>query len=310
MDRISKKLKKILVATDFSTASEFALLRAVELAKINDAEITVLHIVEKKNIDKLLDKYLAKLLPGSLWLTTEEYYLNLLNEKIDSLGNQNIKKMILPQGKPPKKILYYANKFKFDLLVIGAHSDYSIRDTFVGTTAEYISDKTKCPVLIIKNKPSKFYNNILVPINFSRASKDALNLTMRLFSEKKIEMLHIGDYEYEILLKQEEKEENISKNKLIKLKKAILLYLEDKMSKFKKSIKMKKQKLSYTIDLGYPAPIILKEAEKKNKDLIVMGTRGHGKIHYLFKGRVAHAVLRETKKDILFVPPKINDNTE
>lgn len=304
MDRI----KKILVATDFSSTSEFALLRAVELAKINDAEITLLHMIEKKNIDKLLDKYLAKLLPGSLWLTTEEYYLNLLDEKIDSLGKKNIKRIILPQGKVPKKILSYANKFKFDLLVIGAHGDYSIRDTFVGTTAEYISDKTKCPVLIIKNKPGKFYNNILVPIDFSRASKDALNLAMRLFPDKKIEMLHIGDYEYENLLKKEEIEENISTNKLTKLKKAILLYLEDKMSKFKKSIKKQKQKLSYTIDLGYPAQLILKEAEKKNKDLIIMGTRGHGKIHYLFKGKVAHAVLRETKKDILFVPPIIKSN--
>lgn len=305
MNTINRKLKKILVATDFSSTAEFALRRAIELAKVNNAKITVLHIIEKKNMDNLLDKYLTKLLPGSLWLTTEEYYLNLLTKKINSVANHqiNIKKIILPKGKPANKILSYANKLKFDLLVIGAHGKYSIRDTFVGTTAEYISSKTKCPVLIIKNKPNKFYNNILVPIDFSQASKNALNLAMCLFPDKKIEMLHIGDYEYENLLQKEAQEENIPKNKLIKLKKVLLSYLTDKMDKFKKSIKTQKHKLTYTLDLGYPAPIILKESERKNKDLIVMGTRGHGKVHYLFKGRVSHVVLRETIKDILLVPP-------
>lgn len=305
MERFSK-LKKILVATDFSNSSEFALIRAMEIAKTSNAEITFLHIVEKKNIDEVLDKYLGKLLPGALWLTTEEYYQSLLQEKINSFGNKNIniRLMILPKGKPPVKILSYANKNKFDLLVIGAHGRYSIRDTFVGTTAEYIAKKTKCPVLIIKNKPVKSYNKILVPIDFSQPSKNALNSAIQLFPKATIEMLHIGDYEYENLLRKEAKEENISRTKLNNLKKAILFYLEDKMKKFVKSIKKKQQILSSYIDLGYPAPIILKESETKNRDLIVMGTQGHGKMHYLFMGRVAHAVLRETTKDILLVPPK------
>ena len=102
----------------------------------------------------------------------------------------------------------------------------------------------------------------------------------------------------------EERKENIPKHKLIKLRKAVFLYLEDKIKKFIKSAGKKHQKLSYSIDLGYPGPVILKEAEKKNRDLIIMGTQGHSRMHYLFIGRVAHLVLRETKKDILLVPPK------
>lgn len=306
MANISKKLKKILVAIDFSESSDFALSRAVELAKANNAEITILHVIEKKHLDELLDNYLSKILPESLWLTTEEYYLNLLQEKINSLSTQNlkIKKVIISKGKPPVKVLYYAKKNKFDLLVIGAHGKYSIRDSFVGTTAEYIAAKTKCPVLIIKNKPVKSYSKILVPIDFSAPSKNALNSALQLFSNASIELLHIGDHEYENLLKQEIKKENIPKNKLIKLRKAVFFYLEDKMKKFIKSVGKKHQKLSCSIDLGYPGPIILKESAKKNRDLIAMGTQGHGKMHYLFMGRVAHAVLRETEKDILLVPPK------
>lgn len=303
MVRLNKNLKKILVATDFSNMSDFAIARAIELAKVNNAEITLLHIVEKKNMDEVLDRYLAKILPDSLWLTTEKYYLNLLQDKINSYRNQKItiKSMVIPQGKVPLKILSYANKNKFDLLVIGAHGKYTIRDSFVGTTAEYIADKTKCPVLIIKNKSSNSYKKILAPTDFSQASKNALESAIALFPATSIEILHVGDYEYENLLK---KEENISRNKLVKLKKAISFYLEDKMKKFIKSLRKKQHKISFSIDLGYPAPIILKNAEKKNMDLIVMGTQGHHKRHYLFIGRVSHAILRETTKDIFLMPPK------
>lgn len=304
MANISKKLKKILVAIDFSESSDFALSRAVELAEANNAELTIVHAVDKKHIDEILDNYLGKILPGSL--TTEGYYLKLLQEKINSLNNQKLKinKVIISKGKPPIKIVYYAKKNKFDLLVIGAHGKYSIRDSFVGTTAEYIADKTKCPVLIIKNKPVHSYDKILIPIDFSNASKNALNCALQLFSNATIELLHVGDYEYENLLKKEEDEENIPKNKIIKLRKAIVLYLEDKMKKFIKSVGKKHQKLSCSIDLGYPTPIILTKAEKKNRNLLIMGTQGHSRIHYLFMGRVAHGVLRETTKDILLVPPK------
>jgi len=125
---ISAKSLKNFRGNRFIRSSDFALSRAVELAKANNAELTILHVVEKKHIDELLDNYLSKILPGSLWLTTEEYYLNLLQEKINSLNNQKLKinKVIISKGKPPVKILYYAKKNKFDLLVIGAHGKYSI----------------------------------------------------------------------------------------------------------------------------------------------------------------------------------------
>ena len=88
---MNRKLKKILVATDFSETSEYALSRAIELAKINHAELTLLHVIEKKNIDELLDNFLGKILPDSLWLSTEEYYLNLLQEKINALACHKLK---------------------------------------------------------------------------------------------------------------------------------------------------------------------------------------------------------------------------
>lgn len=302
---VTKKLRKILVATDLSELSDYALLRAVALAKANHAELTILHVIEKKQVDELLDDFLAQLLPKTMWIKTEEYYQNLLDEKAALHRKQGFKinKIIIPKGKPAIKILTYAKRKKFDLLVIGSHGNLSIRDLLVGTNAEYIAEKTSCPVLIVKNKPDYFYNRILVPVDFSNPCKNALKSAVNLFPEATIDLLHAGDYEFKHLLKREEGERKISKVKLNTLRKALINYLESKMKDFSRSAGVKHRKISLMADIGYPGPIILAEAEKKTRNLIIMGTQGHDKKHYLFKGRVTHAILRETTKDVLLFPP-------
>jgi nucleotide-binding universal stress UspA family protein len=304
---VTAKIKNILVAIDFSENSDFALSRAIELARKNNARLTVLHVIEKKNMDIFLDNTLDKLLPKGLWLKTEEYLESRLQEKIQLFSSRGMvmDHEVIPRGKPAVKILQYAKRNKTDLLIIGAHGKYSLRDTFVGTTAEYIAERTGCPVLVVKNNPQSFYQNILVPTDFSDASRKALGLSIMLFQRAKVRMLHVGDYEYEELLKREEEEEKMSVSKLREIKKAILQYLDNRMQKFIKSFRSSKLlKAQYKIILGQPGPEIIADAQKFKHDLIVMGTRGHGRLHYLFIGGVASRVLSETDKDILLVPPK------
>jgi nucleotide-binding universal stress UspA family protein len=88
------------------------------------------------------------------------------------------------------------------------------------------------------------------------------------------------------------------------LRKAVLFYLDNKMKKFIKGHTKQLNKNPYSIQLGYPGPIIIKESRKIDCDLIIMGTQAHSKAHYLFIGSVANWVLAETDKDILLIPSK------
>lgn len=302
----ARKIKTIAVATDLSEKSAFILEKAAKLAELTQSKLTILHVIQKKTSDKFIDKLLAEHLPRSLWLSTEEYLENLLQEKIYGLASYklDINKALIYEGKPAKKILQYVRKNKVDLLIMGAHGDLSVREYFVGTTAEHIANKIACPTLIIKNKIDKFPSKILVATDFSDASKNALNFLIQLFPNSKPQLIHVGDYEYQDLLEREKKEERISKDKLVKIKKAIYLYLDAKMKKFIKGYSNKLAKRPYYILMGNAGEVIVNEAHKKNKDLIVMGTQGHGRLHYLFLGSVANSVLIETDTDILLVPPK------
>lgn len=53
---------------------------------------------------------------------------------------------------------------------------------------------------------------------------------------------------------------------------------------------------------GYPAEVILKEADKMNCDAIVMGNHGKGVISQTFLGSVSKRVLRRTKKPVFIIP--------
>lgn len=296
------KLRNIVVTTDLSENSDFAIIRAARIAKSLKANLIILHVIEKKFFDATLESIIAK----EILQTPEEYATNFIQKKIHQLSRYklNINYIIISKGKPAIKITQYIKKNKIDLLVMGAHGKYTLRDTFVGTTAEYLIKKTSCPVLIVKNEPYKAYRKILVPVDFTNVSKKVLKYVIQLFPESNIRLIHIGDYAYENLLQQVKYKDEIPKHKIIKMRKAILFYLQAKMKKFIHGYTKKLNKKPFTITLGYPGPTIINETKEQNLDLIAMGTQGHGHIHYLFIGSVANYVLTETDKDILLVPPK------
>lgn len=295
-----KRIKRILVATDFSEHSQFAILRAMNIAKVTKARLLILHVAQKGLFDKVIDT----VLPGMkrVLISPKEYAQLQLKEQIDELPFHKLKieKIILSGEHPAKKILNYVKNNKIDLLVMGTHGKHSIHSWFVGTTAENVAKKTICPVLIVKNEPKHDYNKLLLPVDFSIASKNAIEFTTQLFSKTDLHILHVGDQTYKDLL---ENIQDIPHGKSKTLSTEILDMLKNKMTKFIDKYQNKFIKFSCDIKLGYPGIVILNEVKKLNRDLIIMGTEGHSKFHYLWMGRVANRVLIETKKDILLVPP-------
>lgn len=56
------------------------------------------------------------------------------------------------------------------------------------------------------------------------------------------------------------------------------------------------------VEKGKPSETILKAAEDKNVDMIVMGTRTHNKLSQILLGSTAHQVLFHSKCPVLVVP--------
>jgi nucleotide-binding universal stress UspA family protein len=59
---------------------------------------------------------------------------------------------------------------------------------------------------------------------------------------------------------------------------------------------------------GYPADVILREAEKRNCDMIIMGSHGKGIISQTFLGSVTKRVVRRTRIPVFIVPLPEEEN--
>ena len=53
-------------------------------------------------------------------------------------------------GDEGPKIVSYATNKKFDIIVIGSRGMSSIKETFLGSTSNFVLHKSKIPVLIVK----------------------------------------------------------------------------------------------------------------------------------------------------------------
>ena len=77
-------------------------------------------------------------------------------------------------GDPFDGILRAAAGIRADLVVMGSHRKQLLLDIFVGTTIERVIRKGSLPVLMVNNEAQRRYEKVVVPLEMSETSADAL----------------------------------------------------------------------------------------------------------------------------------------
>jgi nucleotide-binding universal stress UspA family protein len=131
------RIQKILYATDLSQNSAYAFRYAIKLAIEHDAEIIILHVLEKMSSTT---QALANMHIG------EEHIKKLLEDRTRYAIDRINKRF---KGFPAEVILRTANELDCDAIVIGAHGKDRLTYTFFGSTAKRILRRTRKPVFII-----------------------------------------------------------------------------------------------------------------------------------------------------------------
>lgn len=142
------RIKKILLPTDLSPASISAFKYAKSLAEKYGASIYVLHVLENIPI----------LAIHALDLTLERIEKNMAEnakiqlEKIvkENLKTKNKVQIFIRKGVVDEEIVKFADEKKVDLIVMGTHGRTGIEYTLLGSIAEKIVRRAKCPVLTVK----------------------------------------------------------------------------------------------------------------------------------------------------------------
>lgn len=142
-----KTIRKIVVATDLGPASDRALDMAVGLAKRDDAEVIVVHVVEPFTLP-----YPIALMPDPVTLEgaasrAVEEEVRRFRERLRSIRGKTL------IGDPASAVMAFCEQEAPDLLVIGTHGRRGPSRWLLGSVAEKVVRASRVPVLTVREQP-------------------------------------------------------------------------------------------------------------------------------------------------------------
>jgi len=168
-------IKKILVPTDFSSQAESALKVAAQIAKKNNCEIYLLHILEMPgHVIDLTSSGSSGPGPEAVFFmkhthkkfeeVLEKEYLEGI-EVIETVSFEGVLKGIIDA----------CDKNDIDIIVMGSHGSSGFEELFIGSNAEKVVRTSKQPVLVIKEDCDIFaIDDLVYATNFDDEDKPSL----------------------------------------------------------------------------------------------------------------------------------------
>lgn len=153
-------MKKILVPTDFSDHAEYALKVAAKIARDNDGEILLVHMLE---------------LPGQESDAMGEgheipeivFFIEKVRERFEELKSADYLDGItvtetIQFEKAFDGIIKNTKQQDIDLVVMGSHGASGFKEMFIGSNTEKVVRTSEVPVLVIKKEEGSFNPEKLV----------------------------------------------------------------------------------------------------------------------------------------------------
>ena len=138
--------RQILVAVDFSTESRVVVNKALDIARRNNAGLSLIHVVEYTG-----SVYAGDIpLPEDLELDQRhaDQAKGRLEAMAAELGIANSAR-IVEIGVPKREIVRIAGEQGADLIVIGSHGRHGLQ-LLLGSTANGVLHLAKCDVLAVR----------------------------------------------------------------------------------------------------------------------------------------------------------------
>ncbi len=143
-------IERILVPIDFSPPSLRALDDAVEFSLPYEAQLNIVHVVERGFYGSPLLVTNPRVL-GEKERKAAERRLSRLAQEIGKRGVES--KTLVCFGVADKAILNAAEKIKANLIVMSTHGRTGLAHVLLGSVAERVIRGASCPVLVIRTLP-------------------------------------------------------------------------------------------------------------------------------------------------------------
>jgi nucleotide-binding universal stress UspA family protein len=275
-------MKKILVPIDFSEYSEYALQAAAILAKQQNAEIIVLHMLGLS--EAVLTKNEAQEVNEAM------YYMKLAEKRFDSfLDKAYLKGIKITETVQNYKIFSEINRVahenEADFIVMGSHGISGLREeVFIGSNTEKVVRTSDIPVLVIKNPADSFtLKKVVFACDFKIENIRAYHNAMKLFNSlnTNVHLLYVN-LPGERFRSSNQIEEKV-KEFLFKADSGNL-DMYDKVAYFN----------DYSVESG-----VFNYSNKINADIIAIPTHGRRGLAHFFNGSIGEDIANHANKPVI-----------
>ena len=294
------EFKQIICPVDLSESSVRALAYAAALARWYDSQLTVLHVVptfESMQVRGDLAEPIRVVTP-----MPREQVLEEMSRSLNLTALASRATPVAQSGDPRETIIDQALSKKADLIVMGTHGRRGFKRLLLGSVTEAVLREAPCPVLTVPPHAAAdvseavTFKRILCPVDFSPSALQALGFALDLarqadglvtllhalewLSEEPRTSAHFDVPEYRRHMAQDARERLRT---LVAEESRTWVEIDD------------------VVVFGRPYREVLRAAEMKSADLIVMGAQGRGGIDLALFGSTTQQVVRGAMCPVLTV---------
>jgi nucleotide-binding universal stress UspA family protein len=149
MEGTVRTFHRILVATDFSSASMPAFEQAVQLSKASGAQLLIAHAFRQEGPQEI------GYAPAKGYEQWRRGVRAATEEKLEPLVSQarreglDARPLVL-EGSPDEVIVEAARREGVDLIVVGTHGRRGAERFFLGSVASRVVTASECPVMTVR----------------------------------------------------------------------------------------------------------------------------------------------------------------
>ena len=295
------EFKHILAPTDLTDASRPALACAAAFASVYGASLALLHVVP--TFDAI------QMPPGTLGDSVQVVYPSSRDEVIatlqshaEAIGVWAASPYLMAEaGDPVDTIVDQAVSMPADLIVMGTHGRSGFNRLLYGSVTEQVLHRAPCPVLTVpphsQGPLDARFRRILCAMDFSPAAMQALGFALDLGRQSR--GIVILQHAIEWLADEEPRVHahfNVAEYRTYLIEDA-----RTRLEEVLASEDRARVDVQLVISTGRAYREILREAEARAADLIVMGAHGRGGLGQALTGSATNQVVRAASCPVLTV---------
>jgi universal stress protein E len=275
---------KLICATDLKDKTEVAIERAYQLRASAAAALKLVHVVSPLGADQgTLEQ---RLLGASSRLALRARHADAPAE------------LVVRCGRPASVVSEEAGAAEF--IIVGPHDADAVSNSFRGTFVENLLTTTRRPILIVRRPVQEAYRRVLLALDGSRATGQIVRVAERLPMATDVEFaaVHAHEPPYEAMM-------NTVGVGNISVASCAAASMSQAATMIHSRLRMHSvdwRRYRVLLMDARPGLAIRQAMRDTQPDLLVLGTRGHGRFRRAMLGSTAHEFLATADCDVLVVP--------